>query len=216
MSRRQRVFKSPPVHPTHSRILEEAKIILNEDGFDLFNVQRVLDAANVSRGTLYHHFGDVDTLIEAALVETFRQELDHYLNLLVELIKHSPDSTTFRQTLRPLVQAFSTMPASVRLRRAHTIVLAATRPKLASAIASVQNSVTEAWEVTILELQGRGFVRADLNAHATAVMVQAITLGRIVDDAASNHLTHEQFADSFYQIIDLAILAPETPAETRY
>ncbi len=213
MSRRQRASKSPTVHPTYSKILEQATIVLNEDGFDRFNVQRVLDAAEVSRGTLYHHFGDVDTLIEAALVETFRQEVDFYRSLLTELSERSPDSATFREALHQLLQTFSTMPASVRLRRTHTIALAASRPRLAVAVASAQDSITDAWEDTVRELQRKGLVRADLDPRVTAVMVLAIALGRIVDDAAASHITNQQFADAFYQIIDRAILAPQTADE---
>lgn len=196
------------MHATRAKILEQATIVLNEDGFDRFNVQRVLDAADVSRGTLYYHFGDVDTLIETALVETFRQEVDLYINRVNELAHRSPDSTTFRTELRSLLQAFSTVPASVRLRRTHAVALAATRPSLAAAIASVQNSLTDGWATIIQELQRRGFIRAELDPRTTAVMVQAIALGRIVDDAADDHLTNQQFADAFYQIVDTAFLAP--------
>jgi AcrR family transcriptional regulator len=61
MARRQRSSRAPAVRPTYSKILEQAVVVLNEDGFDRFNVQRVLESAEVSRATLYRHFPDVDS-----------------------------------------------------------------------------------------------------------------------------------------------------------
>ncbi len=72
MSRRQRTRRHEGAHPTYDKILEQATTVLSDDGFDQFNVQRVLDGAEVSRATLYNHFADVDTLIEAALVGHLR------------------------------------------------------------------------------------------------------------------------------------------------
>ena len=71
MSRRQRSRRHEGEHPTYTAILEQAMVVLTEEGFDRFNVQQVLDGAQVSRATLYNHFADVDTLIEAALIATF-------------------------------------------------------------------------------------------------------------------------------------------------
>lgn len=64
---------------------------LRADGFDRFNVQEVLDRADVSRATLYRHFSDVDGLIEVALVELFRQVVDVYVDTARNLVDNSPD-----------------------------------------------------------------------------------------------------------------------------
>jgi AcrR family transcriptional regulator len=209
MSRRQRSSKAPAVRPTYTKILDHAMAVLNEDGFDRFSVQRVLDEAEVSRATLYRHFPDVDALIEAALIEAFRQEVDLYLNIVTGLIEQSSDPTMFRNELRTLIDAFSTLPAVVRLHRTHTIALAATRPQLAAAIATVQETLTDGWDTTLQDAQHRGFVRADLDTRAAAVLIQAMALGRIVDDAATNHLDNQRWAQTFFEIVDRAILAAD-------
>lgn len=197
------------MRPTYRKILDEAMAVLTEDGFDQFNVQRVLDRAEVSRATLYRHFPDVDGLIEAALIETFRQEVDLYLNRSAELIERSPDRTAFRDGVRTLLQDFSTVPAIVRLRRTHTIALAATRPELAAAIAPIQQSLIDGWESTLAEATKRGFMRTDLDIRATGVMIQAIALGRIVDDAATSHLDNDRWAQVFFDVVDRAFLASD-------
>lgn len=183
-------------------------VVLTEDGFDLFNVQRVLDEADVSRATLYNHFTDVDTLIEAALVATFAQETDLYRSKLAGIVDDAPDLPTFRDTLWALIEEFSHLPAIVRLRRAHTIALGATRPDLAASIMQTQDEITQTWSDTIRNAQERGFVRSDLDPHATAVLVLSITLGRIVDDAAGNQLGDERWASAYFDILERAMLAP--------
>lgn len=208
MSRRQRSSKAPAVRPTYTRILEHAVAVLNEDGFDRFSVQRVLDNAEVSRATLYRHFPDVDSLIEAALVETFRGVVDLYLGMVRDLVEHSADVQEFRQAVRSFLDTFSTIPATVRLQRTHTIALASTRPQLAGAIAGVQETLTEGWEATFQEAQKRGFLRSDLDTRAAAVIIQSVGLGRIVDDAATTHLSNERWSRAFFDFVDRALLTP--------
>lgn len=130
----------------------------------------------------------MDTLIEAALVATFAQETDLYRSRVARVIDDAHDDATFREALRTLINDFSHLPASVRLRRTHTIALGTTRPSLAASIAEIQDQITETWSTTIREAQTRGFVRGDLNPHAAAVMVLSLTIGRIVNDAAGNEV----------------------------
>lgn len=183
--------------------------MLDEDGFDRFSVQRVLDGAEVSRATLYRHFPDVDGLIEAALVETFRREVDFYSGRVAELVQSAADIPTFRAELRKLLQTFSSSPPLNRLRRTHTFALASTRPRLAAAIAAVQETLTDGWDATIQEAQRRDLARKDLDSRAAAIIIQSMALGRIVDDAAESHLSNKRWAKTFMEFIDRAVLAPD-------
>ena len=208
MSRRQRSTKAPAVRPTYTKILEHAMAVLNEDGFDRFSVQRVLDTAEVSRATLYRHFPDVDTLIEVALVENFRGVVNLYLGMVADMVERTSDLEGFRTAVRAFLETFSTIPATVRLQRTHTIALGSTRPNLAEAIASVQETLTDGWDATFQEAQRRGFLRRDLDTRAVAVILQSMGLGRIVDDAATTHLGNERWAQAMFEFVDRAILSP--------
>jgi AcrR family transcriptional regulator len=208
-SRRQRITKAPAERPTYRKILDTAVAVLYEDGFDRFNVQRVLDEAEVSRATLYRHFPDVDGLIETALVETFRQELDRFQGMAVELVERSTDVTSFRHEVRQFFEVFSSIPAVFRLRRTHTFALASSRPGLAATVAIIQETLTDSWESTIQTAQHKGLIRKDLDSRAAAVMIQSIALGRIVDDTAVSHISNEQWADMFFQLIDRTMIVPE-------
>jgi AcrR family transcriptional regulator len=208
-SRRQRISKAPAERPTYRKILDQTVTVLFEDGFDRFSVQRVLDGAEVSRATLYRYFPDVDGLIELALVETFRQEVDRFLSIAAALVERSTDMAAFRAEVREFFEVFSTIPPVIRLRRTHTFALVSTRPELATAIAEAQETLTDAWEETIREAQRRGFIRNDLDSRASAVMIQSMALGRIVDDAAESHISNKQWAEIFFDFIDRTMLIPE-------
>jgi AcrR family transcriptional regulator len=206
MSRRQRLSKAPEGVSTREKILTCATAVLAEDGFDRFNVQSVLDGAEVSRATLYRHFPDVDGLIEAALIETFRQELNRFQNLADELVERSTDNESFRKEVREYFETFSTIPAVFRLRRAHTFALASSRPGLAATVAEMQETVTDKWEATIQAAQDKGLFRQDLDTRAAAVMLQAIALGRIVDDTAVSHIGNERWANMYFELVDRTMM----------
>jgi AcrR family transcriptional regulator len=208
-SRRQRSPHGPAERPTRRKILDQAVFVLLEDGFDRFSVQRVLDGAEVSRATLYRYFPDVDGLIEEALVETFRREVDRFLNVAGDLVERSSDLASFRVEVRKFFETFSTIPAVIRLRRTHTFALASTRPKLASSIAVVQESLTDGWAATIREAQRKGFIRDDIDSRAIAVMIQSMGLGRIVDDAAVSHIGDELWASTFFEFVNRSVIVPD-------
>lgn len=207
MYRRQRSAPADSAtHPTRAKILDAAIAVLNEDGFDRFTVQRVLEVAGVSRATLYNHFGDVDSLIEAALVATFDQELRQSVATVAVLIDKASDRSAFREALRQFVGSVARMPAAIRLRRTHTIALTSTRPTLAAAVASVQDEITDAFETLARTVQARGFARPDLDTRAVAVLLQAAGIGRIVDDAATDPIGDERWAAVYFDLLDRVIL----------
>lgn len=131
-----------------------------------------------------------------------------HVNLSTELVGAATDVATFRESVRTLLHAFSSIPDTVRLERTHTIALASTRPRLAAAIASVQDVLTDGWKAVLAEAQQRGFMRAELDTRAAAVLIQSLTIGRIIDDAGVSHLGNERLAESFFELIDRAMLSP--------
>jgi len=54
---------------TRERLVTVAEALFAEHGFDGTSIDAVLDAANISRGSLYHHFSGKDALFEAVLLE---------------------------------------------------------------------------------------------------------------------------------------------------
>lgn len=62
---------------TREILLAAALKVLEEGGEETFSTRAVLEIAQVSAPTLYHHFGNADGLLSAAMAEAFSQFLKH-------------------------------------------------------------------------------------------------------------------------------------------
>lgn len=60
---------------TYEKILAAALQVLEEEGGAKFSTRAVCTIAQVSAPTLYHHFGNADGLLSAAIMEAFQQLL---------------------------------------------------------------------------------------------------------------------------------------------
>jgi AcrR family transcriptional regulator len=74
---------------TREILVAAALTVLEETGEATFSTRAVLDIAKVSAPTLYHHFGNADGLLSAALAEAFSQFLQNK-----RAAKHSADPLT--------------------------------------------------------------------------------------------------------------------------
>jgi AcrR family transcriptional regulator len=81
---------------TRRSILQAAREIMREKGFDAMTVQDIADRANVNRGTFYAHFADKYELVERMIREEFRQHLDERV---------PPDARWGEETLQRLISA---------------------------------------------------------------------------------------------------------------
>jgi len=198
------------MHPTYEKILNTAVEVLIEQGFDRFNVQDVLDRAEISRGTLYHHYGDVDSVIEAALAASYSRELIATREAIREIIVRCKTLTEFRRELKRLVDVYAKLPAMVRVRRVHTIALCQTRPDLDNAIRIEQDANNLEWQELIELAQEKGFVRKDIDARVGSALVQGIGISRVVDEVSSEPLSNERWAEMLFQIYDALLLTPNS------
>ena len=60
---------------TRDTLLNAALKVLEEEGEEQFSTRRICAIAKVTAPTLYHHFGNADGLLSAAMAEAFAQFL---------------------------------------------------------------------------------------------------------------------------------------------
>ena len=75
---------------TRASLIAAALEVLEEEGEATFSTRAVLDIAKVSAPTLYHHFGNADGILSAALAEAFAQ----FLQSKLKAAKKSADPVT--------------------------------------------------------------------------------------------------------------------------
>lgn len=183
-------------HPTRLQIIEVAATILKTVGVPGFHVDDVLAATGLTRGAVYHHFDNVDDLVESALLAVYAEGLSANIAMVESLLTSATTAAEFRAGVLSVNQAYALNVAlrKVRTLRAHALGATAAGSRMAAALAHAQQRLTDAYVAMITEAQRRGWVRPELDPEALAVFVQAYSFGVIIDDVSERHLAPEAWA----------------------
>jgi AcrR family transcriptional regulator len=156
----------------------------------------LLREAGVARGTLYHHFPSADALLQSTLVEVFTHRAERNIALMKQAVSKSESREQFIGALRYITE-ISQAPAqrTDRLDRIRLVAHTEDSPALRRVMAREQERLTATLIWIVKTGQRRGWVRRDLPARPVAVLVQAYTLGRIVDDLAEKKMRQQEWID---------------------
>ena len=166
---------------TKDALLRVAIETINEGGESAIRLDSILAEVGVSPSSLYHHYGSLNGLIEAAHVERFQKAV--YSNA-VEL-KRRIEETESRQSFVALIDSmmdmfFSSVRAIPRQHRVNALGNAFGRPELLAAIAEAQKiSLVIATEAVSIA-QAKGFVNKDLDVAAFIAWFDAMAWGRVL------------------------------------
>ena len=170
-------------------------------------VDEILDASGISKGSLYHHFEDLGELLEAAQVEIYAAWVDRSVEALVAMIAKVKTREDIVNGLK-IVTRFTQDKkySNTRFQRARAIAAAEHNPRFRKRLAEEQTRLTDALIDLINEARNKGLYAKDFDAHAGAVLVQAYTLGMIVDDFVVNQMDPEAWYDLIDKVVDKVFL----------
>ena len=189
--------------PTVTALLTAALTALESGDESTLRIDEILDTTGVSRGSLYHHFGDRDGLVDAARVVQYRRFVDADLRVLEEKLSANGTAKAWAKALRSFVNDTQDPGrAEQRLRRMEIIGAARTRPRLAEALASEQRRLSGRLEAVITAARDRGWIRPDIDPAATAAFLQAFTLGRSVADVDADGVAPDAWLALVNQVLD--------------
>jgi AcrR family transcriptional regulator len=178
--KRGRPRRSP--HPTATLLLETAVELLDSVSIDELTISLVLEQSGVSYGSLYHHFSDISDLVEQAVVYRYSRRLKESVDA-IRTLTDAKDAKDFRVRAEALVEeSIKPERSTNRLERIGLIGAMSGRPRLVALIASAQQLVTDQQAELISEFQQRGWMRTDLDPEALSGFIQAMLIGRVVDD----------------------------------
>lgn len=182
------------LHPTAEQLLATVSAMLDGEHPQDILVDEVLARSGISRGSLYHHFGDFPGLIEAALLRRFSVNVDTDAQAMAHVSTTSTSKEDYWMRMREL-SAHTQLPqrAPMRAERARIIALAASNERFGKALSIEQDRLTEAMTSAISIAQEKGWVKPSLNPRAIAVFLQAYTLGRAVDDISNAHVDNNDW-----------------------
>lgn len=192
-------------HASRQALLDAALDLIDEVGVDKVRVAAVVEHAGLTTGSLYWFFKNREGLINNALAE-------RYIRKMREML----DTTTARAsagTVTPSEAAFGVADlaeegrAEARAERIRVLAAALDNPDLALRIAEVQRELIGRLADLVKVGQEHGLLRADIDAHATAVMIHATTVGLAIVDLAPDLMPHQDDWVALNQIVINALNA---------
>jgi len=162
----------------------------------------VLDRSNISKGSLYHHFEDIYHLLEAAMIARFARYVDTNIASLRSLLE---TATTSEALYAGLAQISAVTQGEgmqrARQERALTIGRAITSPRMSDLLRHEQQRLTDVLAELISGAQARGLCNPEIEPHALAVLMQAWTLGKIVDDLSETPVDNDAYISLVNRVI---------------
>jgi AcrR family transcriptional regulator len=190
------------MHPTREKLIMTMVRLLDGPDPEHVTVEEVLNESGISRGSLYHHFADFEELHETGLAYRITQ----WVNDSVASMSKILESAQSRQDVIKGVLAITAKSQDSRrrlnrLERARAFGLAGFSPRFQAVLGVEQARMTNALHDLIDEAKRRGWIRTDVDSMATAVFIQAYTLGRVVDDISTEKVDPQKWNDLIDKII---------------
>jgi len=190
-------------HPTKKMFIDLAVAQLEDRLPEEMTIESILESAGLTKGALYHHFSDFAELIEIALVVRFSQFVDDSIASL-SAMANAAESRDEVLAGMAAITAVTQRPdrKHIRFARAHVLTLASGNPRLADKLAVEQLRLTDALSALIPTAQQRGWFNSEFDPRAGAVLIQAYTLGRIVDDITTEPVDPDAWERLIMRLIE--------------
>lgn len=168
---------------------------LNDVGEAQVRLETILERAQISPSSLYHHFGNLRGLIEEAHVERYIREV--YSNL-DGLKKQFEDMETHDDFVRIIDANLDILLSDVRkvprFRRANAFGSSYGHPEFARRIAEVEREANQKTAEVLKVAQYRGFIPRSVDLEAFASWLNASLSGSVVIDQMDDPQYRERWA----------------------
>jgi len=168
---------------------------LNDVGEAEVRLETILERAQISPSSLYHHFGNLRGLIEEAHVERYIREV--YSNL-DGLKKQFEDMETHDDFVRIIDANLDILLSDIRkvprFRRANAFGSSYGHPEFARRIAEVEREANQKTAEVLKVAQYRGFIPRTVDLEAFASWLNASLSGSVVIDQMADPEYRERWA----------------------
>jgi AcrR family transcriptional regulator len=187
-------------HPTATLLLETAVDLLDTLPLDSLTIAAILEQSGASYGSIYHFYEDISDLVEQAVVHRYTRSLRASLEPVRALLGSSDNADFRTRTEELFCHLISSDRRRNRLDRIEALGAVQGRPRLVDRIAVAQQAITDEQAEVLAECQKRGWIRTDVDPVALSGFIQAVVLGRIVDDVTQRPVDNEKW-------VQIALLA---------
>jgi AcrR family transcriptional regulator len=167
-------------------VLEAVAERLMEGDEILIRIPEICESTGVNYGSVYHHFGSREGVIDAAYGLIFSRIVEEDIAALSQINESANTFDEYVQAIRPVLERISIGPERLARRaiRSRIVAAALTRPELRVLIGIDQARLTNELVRIVHYGQQHGWVRRDVSGQSIAMLMQAVVLGRTMDDLA--------------------------------
>lgn len=202
--RTQAMLEVSAIHPTRALIISAASEIMKKNLTASFHIDELLAATGLTRGAMYHHFKNVEEVIDSALAAIYVEGINQNIELVQQVLGSATTFEQFRDGVFKANQMYvnNELLIVVRKLRAYAMAASATSGDLAITIAKEQQNLTNEYVAVIAAAQKQGWTRSDISPEALAVFIQAYSFGIIIDDISDTHISKKAWSrmiENFYE-----------------
>lgn len=198
-------------HPTKRLLTETVVDLLSTKKPNEILADEVLELSGVSKGSMYHHFEDLQQLVETAQVFRYSQWIDASIEFLTKYVAKARTQEELRNALRILTeQTQSDERKDSRAERAQALAACMQNPRMAKQMGAETQRLTDAIADVTEEVKNKGLFRSDINSKALATFIQAYTLGKLVNDYNPTGVAESEWNDFIMNIVEHTFMAPPT------
>ena len=191
------------MHPTRERLLLTTVELMDSENPEKVGVEMVLETSGISKGSLYHHFEDFPSLIEAALVYRFHRVVDSSVALIANTVATATTREEFFADMEKVTAiTHSREMTAIRFERARALGHAGSSPRFKEALGVEQQRLTLAFADLVREAQNQGWVTTDIDPMATAVFIQAYTIGKLIDEVTAEPVDEQEWLKLIHRMVE--------------
>jgi AcrR family transcriptional regulator len=177
--------RAPRKTPDLAEVIAVTTELLLENGEGGFRIEDVIEKTGISKSSLYLHFGDRDGLVAAAYAELFTIDTNRNISQAIAAFSTVESYEQLDSIIGLLVGALVQTPGDVRWNRIDVLAAARHRPEFLARITEAQTRMNSALEEVFRVQQALGNVRKDMDPREMAVLIQAVSFGRLFRDIDS-------------------------------
>lgn len=181
-------------HATRQRLVDATVDLMDRMPVEDIKVDLVLRETGITRGSLYHFFDDFSELLEAAYLTRFARRVEESSAVIRTIVDESADQEEFLTRLEAVTRVTQARDREgLRFERARILAKAENNERFRQALGAVQQGLTDALTDCFATAQSRGFLNRDFSPRAGAVLIQAYTLGKVIDDVVPSAMGDEEW-----------------------
>ena len=197
-------------HPTKRLLVETVAALLETKRPSEILADEVLERSGVSKGSMYHHFEDLQELVETAQIFRYSKWIDGSIDFLTTYVATARNKKEVREALYKLTMLTQADDRkNARAERAQALAACFNNPRMAKQMGEETQRLTDSIADVTEEVKNKGLFRADVHAQALATFIQAYTLGKLVNDYNPTKVSEDDWNQFIMNIVDKTFLAQE-------